>query len=39
MLMIILIDILRNMPSAYKVLNIYITPQSRILEKSKNIIE
>lgn len=39
MLMIIPIDILRNMPSVYKVLNIYITPQSRTLEKSKNIIE
>ena len=39
MLMIIPIDILRNMPSVYKVLDIYVSNQTNTFDKSKNIIE
>ena len=39
MLMIIPIDILRNMPSVYKELDIYVSNQASTFDKSKNIIE
>ena len=39
MLMIIPIDILRNMPSVYKVLDIYVSNQTNTFDRSKNIIE